>query len=324
MSEQEKTPEELIEEERQAAIARGDILDEQEEETLEASEEPVREDDGEDEIVAEDVIEAEDSGNDDDELAAESDDESEEEKPIMIPKSRFDEAQRKARDRQKDLEERLTKYETQERQVTEANDVKELRSEIDKLRDDYETAIFEGESDKARQLRKSMEAKEEDMFAARLAQTNQQVQHAALEQMRYDVQLAQVESKYASLNPDSPDFDESVASEVADMMAAFQNTGYTATAALQKAIHYIMPEPNTSEPQEDLSGVTKEKRAVQARKKAVKTVQKSPPSLDKAGLDSDKAGADDDGLPDPMKLSEKQFEKLSAEQLAKLRGDSYA
>ena len=334
MSEQEKTPEELAEEERQAAIARGDILDE--EETLEASEESVGEDDGAEEPEVEDdeedVIEAEaeDSGDDDDgvDVRTESDGEEDgdrEKPPIMIPKSRFDEAQQKARQKQQDLEERLAKYESQERQASEAENVKELKSELEELRDKYENFVFEGESAKAREIRKEIERKEEDIFAARLAQTNQQTQRAAIEQMRYDAQLAQVEAKYSELNPDSPEFNEAKAEEVADMMAAFQNTGYTATAALQKAIHYVMPPPSAAvEPTEDVSGVVREKRTVQARKKTAKAVKSAPPSLGEVGRNSDQAGASDDGLPDPMKLSEKQFERLSEEQKAKLRGDSYA
>ena len=312
-----KTAEEIAAEEREAAIARGDMLENDESEG-----EVLASDESEEEIEDNETLEAADEDEDSGDNVDESDSGSEEDKPVMIPKARFDEAQKKARAKQQELEEKLNQAETAQQQKQVSADVKELRDAIETMQDEYEDLLFEGENEKARKLRKEIAAKQEELFDTRLAAQNRQTQANTLEQIRYDTQLAKVEADYAQLNPDSPDFEEDLAKEVGEMMGAWQGQGYTATAALQKAVHYVMGEPGKKG--EDRSQGLRTSRAVKARKKNIDANGKQPPNLADVGRNSDTAGVDDDGLPDVTKLSEKAFAKLTDAQLAKLRGDHFA
>ena len=312
-----KTAEEIAAEEREAAIARGDMLENDESEG-----EVLASDESEEEIEDNETLEAADEDEDSGDNVDESDSGSEEDKPVMIPKARFDEAQKKARAKQQELEEKLNQAETAQQQKQVSADVKELRDAIETMQDEYEDLLFEGENEKARKLRKEIANKQEELFDTRLAVQNRQTQANTLEQIRYDTQLAKVEADYAQLNPDSPDFEEDLAKEVGEMMGAWQGQGYTATAALQKAVHYVMGEPGKKG--EDRSQGLRTSRAVKARKKNIDANGKQPPNLADVGRNSDTAGVDDDGLPDVTKLSEKAFAKLTDAQLAKLRGDHFA
>ena len=235
----------------------------------------------------------------------------------LIPKWRFDEAQRKARERYEELERKLGTLEKQQATETKESDIEALSGSIDTLQDQYEDHLLEGNLEKARLVRKQLTQKQNELTEMRLAQQSQQTGRAAVEQVRFDTQLAHIEARYPALNPDSADFNKDLATEVAEILAAFQARGFTASAALQKAVHYVL-RPDQSEGKD--ADILRSQRGHQARKKAADTVRRSPPDISKAGRDSDKGGKGD-GLPDIGKMSPEQFDKLSEEDRAKLRGD---
>ena len=180
-----KTAEEIAAEEREAAIARGDMLENDESEG-----EVLASDESEEEIEDNETLEAADEDEDSGDNVDESDSGSEEDKPVMIPKARFDEAQQKARAKQQELEEKLNQAESTQQQKQVSADVKELRDSIETMQDEYEDLLFEGENEKARKLRKEIAAKQEELFDTRLAAQNRQTQANTLEQIRYDTQLS--------------------------------------------------------------------------------------------------------------------------------------
>ena len=65
----------------------------------------------------------------------------------------------------------------------------------------------------------------------------------------------------------------------------------------------------------------KRERKEKAVKKALDTVNKTPADLDGVGRNSDKGGRTD-GLPDPLKMTQAQFDKLTEKQKAELREDT--
>lgn len=299
---EEKSAEEIARE-------RGDFIDEDEEVVAADA------DDGDSEEPEAEEIEA---------AAEEEDqpgDEAPEESPITIPKARFDEAQRKARERQEDLERRIKEMEASQKKEAETEDLSKIQTEIDELTGKYEDLLMDGELDKAREIRKQRDQKQNALFDQRLAQTSQQTSAAAVEQMRFDAQLAQFEVKYPAINPDSDSFNQDLANEVAEVLNAFQARGYTPAAALNKAMHYVIreDEPVAGEDPD----IIRSKRGQQARKRVAKAAKSSPPDIADKGRDSDKSGSDD-GLPDVTKMSPEQFDKLSEAELRALRGDSLA
>jgi len=300
----EKTAEELAAEEAAAAKARGDIVEEGEE-SVEEGEESVEE--GE-----ESVEEGEESVEGGEESVEE---EVAERKPILIPKARFDQAQKAARERAELAEAKLAALEA--RQPVKAADTDALRTEISALQDKYEDLLIEGERDRAREVRKQVDDKREELIEQRLTQQSQATGNAAVEQMRFDMQLAQIEAKNPSLNPDSGAYDEVLATEVSEVLSAFKARGYTATAALQKAVHYVVRTDDTTAEDPDIK---RSQRGQQARKAVAAAAKKAAPDLTKVGRSS----AKDDGLPDVTKMTPEQFAKLDEAALSKLRGDSLA
>lgn len=337
---EEKTEAELQAEERELAIARGDIIPDDEEgkpdddgpgEVSEGEgdgggETPADDDpDDGDEKPAEEAGDPEGGEGDGEAGDGEAGEEGGEEKPIMIPKARFDEAQQKARDKLSALQTKLAKTEADHQVATTTADVEALEAEIDVLEGKWESHLMEGELDKAQAVRKEMRQKENKKTQTLLTQQSQQTGNAAVEQIRYETKLAMYETKYPVLNPDSDDYNKAVETEVGELKDAFELQGWGSTAALERAIKYAIPKetPQAEEEKPDPS-IRKQQRAHQARKEAAAAAKATPPDSSKAGRDSDKGGKGD-GLPDVGKMTPDQFAKWSSDDpaaLAKLRGDT--
>lgn len=334
MAEAEKTAAELAAEERELAIKRGDIIPEDDEnEAVEASAEGADESEAEGEAAAgkgKDVggDDAEGEGDADEGASAESSateaaSEEGKDEGITIPKARFDEAQQKHRAKIKELEDRLRQEELKHARETTDADLQKVQQEIDELANAYEEFLLEGEVEKARAARKQLDAKREAQMNQRLIQQSQQTGNAAVEQIRYETKLAILEEKYPALNPDSADYNEAVLTEVAELKSAFESKGWGSTAALEKAVHYVIRDVDAPPATED-PDIKKSQRAHKARKAAAAAAKATPPDASKAGRDSDKGGKGD-GLPDVTKMTPEQFAKWAEadpEALARLRGDT--
>jgi hypothetical protein len=274
---------------------------EAEEEVAEEQEEPVAAD-------AEEVEEEEEV----EEPGAKPDD------AIMVPKGRLDDALHKARQREAELQRRLDAAEERKKSDTVTADVSAMEQELDDLDSKYAELLMEGELEKAATVRKQWRQKQNDMFDVRLEQRSTLASKQAIESMRFDRQLAEYEVKFPVINPDSEAFNEEVATEVADLMSAFEAKGWNAVAALNKAVKYVIREEAT--PADVKADAVRTKRQVTARKKIADVARRSPPDITDKGRDSDKIGTGD-GLPDVTKMTPEQFAKLTDTQLTRLRGD---
>ena len=333
----EKTAEELAAEERELAIKRGDIIED--EETVEASAERVEESTeeegtGEEELEAadaeaeSDAAEGESEEDSPPEASAEGDAGAEEEEDIRIPKARFDEAQQKHRAKIKELEDKLRQTEQQHAQKQTNEEIEAMQDEINELEDKWEGFLLEGEEEKAKAVRREVNAKRNEIVQKQLIQQSQQTGNAAVEQIRYETKLAIYEERYPQINPDSEAYNQAVEQEVGELKKAFEGLGWGSTAALEKAIGYAIREEKVAPPVEDSkeesTEVRKSQRAHKARKAAAEASKAMPPDASRAGRDSDKGGKGD-GLPDVSKMTPDQFDKWAADnpsQMAQLRGDT--
>mgnify|MGYP001370444496 CR=1 FL=1 len=279
----EKTAEEL-------AIERGDIIPEPEE------------DEKEDQPGAE---------------AAGADEEEEEEEPISIPKARFDEVQRRAREHTQQLENRIRELETGNR--AKAKDEPSLTDEIEALTISYEDLLLDGEVEKARVVRRQRDAKQAEFMEQRVQEASRQTGSVAVDQMRFDAQLAQFEALYPAINPDAKEFDTATVNEVNELLQVFRTSGLSLPAALSKAVSYVF-KGNTPVVDTKKADDVRNKRGETERKRVAGAAKKMPPSLNGRGRDSDKAG-ERDGLPDITRMTPEQFDKLTPEQLSILRQD---
>ena len=239
---------------------------------------------------------------------------------IRIPKSRFDEAQAKARAREQALLEEIEKLKGGQQASATQRAVSEMRANIEELQDKYEDLILDGRKDEARKVRKQVDAMREELVEYQTSVKSDAARKAAVDELSYNAQLAGFEAKYPALNPEHEDFDEDQTNEVATLLNAFVKSGTKRSEALAKAVKYVLGAP----PEQKVSDAAKalaEERAKKAREKAAEADKKQPPSSAKVGLDSDKAGKGGEQGIDVMRLSQDKFSKLDEETKAKLRGD---
>ena len=239
---------------------------------------------------------------------------------IRIPKSRFDEAQAKARAREQALLEEIEKLKGGHQASATQKAVSDMRSRIEELQDKYEDLILDGKKDEARKIRKQVDAMREELVEYQTSVKSDAARKAAIDELSYNAQLANFEAKYPTLNPDHEDFDEDQTNEVATLLNAFVKSGTKRADALAKAVKYVLGNP----PDQKVSDAAKalaEERARKAREKAAEANSKQPPSTAKVGLDSDKAGKGGELGIDVMRMSQEKFAKLDEETKTKLRGD---
>ena len=239
---------------------------------------------------------------------------------IRIPKSRFDEAQAKARQREQALLEEIEKLKGGQQASVTQKVVLDMKSKIEELQDKYEDLILDGKKDEARKIRKQVDAMREELVEYQTSVKSDAARKAAVDELSYNAQLAGFEAKYPALNPEHEEFDEDQTNEVATLLNAFVKSGTSRPVALAKAVKYVLGAP----PEQKVSDAAKalaEERAKKAREKAAEADKKQPPSSAKVGLDSDKAGKGGEQGIDVMRLSQDKFSKLDEETKAKLRGD---
>ena len=239
---------------------------------------------------------------------------------IRIPKSRFDEAQAKARAREQALLEEIEKLKGGQQASATQKAVSDMKSKIEELQDKYEDLILDGKKDEARKVRKQVDAMREELVEYQTSVKSDAARKAAVDELSYNAQLAGFEAKYPALNPEHEDFDEDRTNEVATLLNAFVKSGTKRSEALAKAVRYVLGAP----PEQKVSDAAKalaEERAKKARERAAEADKKQPPSSAKVGLDSDKAGKGGEQGIDVMRMSQDKFSKLDEETKARLRGD---
>jgi hypothetical protein len=318
---------EVAEQEKKDAIARGDVVDDDE---LAKAAAEAEDDDGSvktpEELEAEATaaaLAAKEAEDDDDEPGDDADD------GINIPKARYDEDRQKSRVEKAQLEARIKELEGKGRKKDEGPTIAELQTEIEELEDKYEAHLLEGETTEAAALRRETNIKRNALTDRKIKDQSSAMGAAAVEQVRYDTQLATLEAKYPAMNPDSSEFDKVVSDEVDTLIAAFESSGMSITKALNKAVQYAIinkqPAKKADDDDDKDDDVDVEKikadRKRKAQDKALKTVKKTPADLKDVGVNSDKGGRTD-GLPDPLKMTQAQFDKLTEAQKAELRDDT--
>ena len=270
------------------------------------------------------------------------DDEAGEEKPkkptgIMIPKERFDTAVKKAREAAEAAIKRADEAEAKLKADTGAKENAKLEKEIDELEDALEGAIADGNVEKKKAIRAEIRKKNQELADARALAHATRASAVAIEQVRYDAVVERVEAEYPSLNPDSAEFDETLFAETLELKEAYEAKGHSSSEALKKAVNVMLkgarapakPKDDAAEDEDagdDAEAKAKAEKLAAERKaaavkKGLETKGKQPSDTKKAGRDSDAAGKSD--KLDPSKLSDEEFDKLTPEQLKKLRGDTH-
>lgn len=251
--------------------------------------------------------------------------EPEPDKPYMIPKSRYDTVRGQLRETQAKLQEMQAKL-AQTASVPQpppppTPPQPNLVDEIDALDAKATQAMADGQYEEAAKFMSQARRMERQMLGAALNQMAQQTSAKAnsetREQLRYESLVAEVERCVPQVAPDSDAYDEGLVAEISHLANAFENVGNARTDALEKAMSYVFPQGWRSVKQ--AAAITPQTRATDVAKNlaAAKAI---PPKM-VAGENSDKAGMT--AKIDIMKLSDAELEKLTEDQLARLRGDDF-
>lgn len=242
---------------------------------------------------------------------------------FMIPKSRYDAVM----GRLKEAEARLnaqrqqpTVAPMQQMEQDEGSNYEQRLADIDAQ---IAEAVKDSDGEKAAQLMRESRSIQNEMLQAQLSQAQSTTSSATIEQIRYDTLVDQIEAILPEVNPDSPQYDAGMVMEVQDLSEAFQARGLSASQALTKALNYVKPDWRSPRPaQTEATTASDPSPAPQRRATNVKQnlsdARSQPPSMT-TGENSDSAGLK--SKLDVMKMSDDEFNKLTPDQLAELRGD---
>lgn len=271
------------------------------------------------------------SGDEDEETAEEkAEREAEEAKAakkanIRVPKARLDEVTAKARAREQALQKQIEELNKKLTGSEVKTEVDKVKAKIDEMQDQYEDLVQDGKKEEARAIRKKIEVMREELAEFKLTTASERARAAAIDDLKYDAALANVEAKFPALNPDHDDFDEEKSEEVVVLLQAFIAKGFTRAVALQKSVRYVMgPETEATTKGEDdkeSAAALKKAKEAEARRRNAEADKKQPPNANKVGMNSDKAGGGDVKAIDVTRMSQAEFAKLDEKELAKLRGD---
>ena len=212
-----------------------------------------------------------------------------------------------------------------------ATEVSKLNEQVAEKEEKYAELLAEGKTKEATAVMREIRALERDITNQEAEARTAAATADAVEQVRFDAVVERLEASYPQLKPGGDEYDESVVAEVLEMQGAWVAKGYAPSAALQKAVGYIIKPasgkqeaattvtPRVSEA--DAAAAAKEARATEQRKKNAAAAEGQPPALANAGANSDAAG----GVLDAktvIKMPFDKFSKLSEEEISRLRGDT--
>lgn len=243
-----------------------------------------------------------------------------------IPLSRHKEMLARERAQREAAEQRLAQYERGQQVAKTNEELTKAEDSILKMERDYNKLLADGEIEKASELMSKIRQSERAITESKAELRAQAIEVRAREAARYDIVLERIEESYPVLDEGSDECDPEVVTDVADLKAVYQKRGMPPSKALQEAVKKLLGQKGRDQTQAtDVTPRVSEKDVAAERRKlasgkAADANRRTPPSARDIGLDSDKAGG---GLTpkDVMSMSQDDFDKLTDEQLAKLRGD---
>jgi hypothetical protein len=247
-------------------------------------------------------------------------------KDPVIPKARFDELNRKAREREAALQTRIAELEKQAVKEVQQQDSAKLEKEIEDLEEEYQKLLDDGKTDKAKEVMRQIRLKERQVVAMEVEHKSEKARVQAVEQLKFDNLVEKLESEYPVLNPDADEFDEAKVEEVVFLRQSFERSGMSSTAALAKAVKYVLGDVQKKDEPAPKRGIDadgkKDARRAEQVKKNIDAAVKQPAKMGDAGMDSNKKGGglDTSNVND---MSEEEFNALPAATKARLRGDTF-
>jgi len=303
-------------------LDRGDDFEFDEDEELEESEESENDEDSLEDSEGTDDSESEETEEDTDE------EDEEEPKEIMVPKARLEREKRKAdelRERSLWLEEQLEKLIdlNNKNQAAPSKPTEPIVTfDFDQAEENYATLLIEGEAVKASALRRQIDNERQKEFKALIQSIKDTSVKEATDKINQSTEttsfqtlITTFEEQYKFLDSEADEYNEEAVDTVNTLLAGYVAAGKTKVEALKLAVGKVVPMFTKTEATTKKTGLGG-KRAVEARKKAAQAAN-SQPTKTKSTTKTDV----DTGKLNISKMSERDFNKLTAKELALLRGD---
>ena len=244
-----------------------------------------------------------------------------------IPKTRFDEAVRRERERAEAAERELNDIRKQQQQVKRGADIGALEDKVKEIRAAERKALIAGEDDKAAELSTEADRLNRQIAIEQSRDMSAQAKEQAREEIRWDLTIERIETEYPALNPDDDGFDQELTDEVADAMEGImRRERLPRSQAILKAVQKVMgrreaPKDDAKEDAKGLRGAAKEQdRKEAAVKKNLDAANRQPAGTKKVGADSDKHGQTGP-IPAASDMTFEEFNALPDSTRAKMRGD---
>lgn len=218
--------------------------------------------------------------------------------------------------------------------------VETASAELETLYEQVEEARAEGRVKDAAKLQQQIDSKNREITEIRATRTSTKQALVVAQQQAYDSAVAEIETKFPELNPDSEVYDPALAQEVLDLRDGFVATKKASSAkdALQRAIRYVFNDEyletgtahlykketksaakEAGKEKDEGKDKGKEKGAERkgtAVKKNLDANRRQPPVLGDAG----RADSKGDKV-DVAKISDADWDALPESTKARLRGD---
>lgn len=304
-----------------AKAARGDELE---------PDDDTKDDDDDDDLLGKDSDEAGDTETIEGKAGdGTKEDKQEKAKPTSIPIARFNEAQRKSREREAALTARIDSLTKDGDARVQEEDVAKLEESIAALEVAYNDHLKDGETKEALDVMRQIRKAERDVSTLLSDKKSSAAQAMAVEEIKVDFIIKDLEEKNPILDPKSDEYDDDVVSLISAARTGFESEGMSSSAALDKASREVLRRIQPAAKAADESDGDEEKglgaKKVDGRKsKQVKAnidaKKAQGADMDVAGVDSDKKGGGVE-TKSAMDMTDEDMEALPASKLAQLRGD---
>ena len=250
--------------------------------------------------------------------------EARDEKGRFIPKSRFDEAVTKERERREAAERQVSELQKQIQSVSRAADTVDLEKQLVELRKQDRRAIMDGDEDKSIALAAQIDRINRQIIIQESQSMSSQASEEARESIRVEMAIEKLEEAYPVLKEGSETFDQGLV----DLVLAAQSQliardRMPPSQALIKATNDIMVRFQPAAKADDkpaggLAGAKGADRTQAAKAKNVDAALRTPPDTRDVGIDTDKAGMKGG---QPILETVDDLKAIPAATLKRMRGD---
>lgn len=224
----------------------------------------------------------------------------------VIPKSRFDEVNNERKELKARIEHLEALVSAKSSQPEPEPEVAPF--DLDAAEEEYATAVVEGDTDRAKQIRKEIRKAEEAALLDRVKRETERDMAVKTVAERKAAIISQAFQDYPVLDHNAAEYDPSMVAKINRMSVAYQAEGKTEDQAISLAIADIMPVK---------SAVEQPKTDNDAKRRNAKAAESQPPSLGGVGT-GDRAKA---AALDVSNMTEDEFAALPDREKKRLRGD---